>query len=92
MREWNPFAEIRPQHLDRVLVPHRGEFRLTAMPGGRTLLEGTTWYRNQMWPSAYWRLWSDPIIQRIHRTVLEHIRHSAKEGSRRPLGKLILMD
>ena len=82
MREWNPFAELHPPHLDYVLVAHRGEFRLTRMSGGRTLLEGTTWYRNQMWPSAYWRLWSDPIIHRIHRIVLEHIRRSAEARSR----------
>ncbi len=82
MREWNPFAEIHPPHLDHALVAHRGEFRLTRMSGGRTLLEGTTWYRNHMWPSAYWRLWSDPIIHRIHRTVLEHIRRSAEAASR----------
>ena len=72
-----------PPHLDHALVSHRGEFRLTGMPGGRTLLEGTTWYRNHMWPSAYWRLWSDAIIHRIHRTVLEHIRRSAEAESRR---------
>jgi hypothetical protein len=82
MQEWNPFAEIHPPHLQHVLVAHRGEFRLTRMSGGRTLLEGTTWYRNQMWPTAYWRLWSDSIIHRIHRTVLEHIRRSAEAGSR----------
>jgi hypothetical protein len=83
MQEWNPFAEIHPPHLDDALVAHRGEFRLTGMPGGRTLLEGTTWYRNHMWPTAYWRLWSDSIIHQIHRTVLEHIRHSAEAESRR---------
>lgn len=80
MREWNPFAEIHPPHLDRFLVSRRGEFRLTPIAGGRTLLEGTTWYQHHMWPAAYWKLWSDLIIHRIHRRVLEHIKRSAEAG------------
>ena len=78
MREWNPFAEIHPPHLDRFLVSRRGEFRLVPLAGGRTRLEGTTWYQHHMWPAAYWRLWSDQIIHRIHRQVLEHIKRSAE--------------
>jgi hypothetical protein len=80
MREWNPIAEIHPPHLDHFLVADRGEFRLTPLPSGRTRLTGTTWYRHNLWPAAYWRLWSDLIIHRIHRRVLEHIRRSAEAG------------
>jgi hypothetical protein len=78
MREWNPLGEIHPPHLDRFLVAHRGEFRLTELPGGRTLLQGTTWYEHNLWPAGYWRLWSDPIIHQIHRRVLEHIKRAAE--------------
>jgi hypothetical protein len=77
MREWNPIAEIHPPHLDHFLVAERGEFRLAPLPSGRTRLAGTTWYRHNLWPAAYWKLWSDLIIHRIHRSVLEHIRRSA---------------
>jgi hypothetical protein len=91
MREWNPFAEIHPPHLDNVLVAHRGEFRLTELSGRRTLLRGTTWYRNHMWPSAYWRLWSDAIIHRIHRTVLEHIRRSAQTEQKTIVRTLLII-
>ena len=80
MREWNPFVEIHPPHLDGFLVAHRGEFRLAATADGRTLLEGTTWYEHHFWPAAYWRLWSDAIIHRIHHRVLEHIKQSAERG------------
>jgi hypothetical protein len=31
-----------------------------------------------MWPSAYWRVFSDEIIHRIHLRVLEHIRVRAE--------------
>jgi uncharacterized membrane protein YhaH (DUF805 family) len=78
MQEWNSFAEIHPPHLDRFLVSQRGEFRLTPLARGRTRLEGTTWYQHHMWPAAYWKLWSDLIIHRIHLRVLEHIKRSAE--------------
>jgi uncharacterized membrane protein YhaH (DUF805 family) len=74
MREWNPFFEIHPPHLDGFLVAKRGQFELTALPGGRTLLKGNTLYQHGLWPAAYWRLWSDPIIHRIHDRVLRHIK------------------
>ena len=74
LREWTPYAEIHPAHLDNYLVSRQGQFLLTALPNGRTRLEGTTWYENRMWPADYWRPWSDWIIHRIHRRVLEHIQ------------------
>jgi uncharacterized membrane protein YhaH (DUF805 family) len=85
MEELSPF-HIHPPHLDNFLVSHRGQFRLERLPDGRTRLEGTTWYTNRMWPADYWNLWSDAIIHRIHRRVLDHVRALAeaeqKAGSR----------
>jgi hypothetical protein len=78
LREWSPF-DIHPPHLDHYLVSHRGQFHLVPLPGGRTRLEGTTWYSNHMWPAAYWQLWSDAIIHRIHLRVLRHIRGLAEQ-------------
>jgi hypothetical protein len=77
MREWSPY-HIHPAHLDHYLVSRKGQFALKALPGGRTRLVGTTWYSNRMWPAAYWHLWSDYIIQRIHARVLTHIRSLAE--------------
>lgn len=77
MHEWTPY-HIHPPHLDRYLVSKQGQFLLERLADGRTRLEGTTWYTNRMWPAAYWNLWSDSIIQRIHRRVLEHIRRLAE--------------
>jgi len=76
LREWSPF-DIHPPHLDHYLQSRRGQFRLMSLPGSRTRLEGTTWYTNRMWPAAYWQWWSDYVIQRIHRRVLEHIKTRA---------------
>ncbi len=75
MREWSWFDEIHPPHLHGFLVSQAGEFRLVALPGDRTRLEGATWYRHGMWPAAYWRLWSDAFIHTIHLRVLHHVRN-----------------
>ncbi|CAN5906950.1 hypothetical protein BH23PLA1_BH23PLA1_37900 [soil metagenome] len=74
MREWSPIADIHPPHLDNYLVARRGQFLLEPLPGGRTRLEGTTWYHHNMWPSEYWKLWSDQVIRRIHLQVLRHVQ------------------
>src|SRR5205085_9428407 len=73
MRELSPY-DIHPPHLHNYLVSERGQFRLEKLEDGRTLLEGTTWYTNRMWPEPYWGVWSDYIIHRIHGRVLEHVK------------------
>lgn len=73
LEEWTPYERITPPHLRGFLVSRGGQFRLVPLPGGRTRLEGTTWYRHTMWPAAYWRLWSDHIIHEIHLRVLRYI-------------------
>ena len=74
-----PF-NIHPKHLDNFLVSRKGQFLLTPLPGGRTRLEGTTWYTHNLWPSAYWQVWSDFIIHRIHERVLVHIKGLAESS------------
>ena len=82
MREWSPYTELSPKHLHGYLISRQGEFRLTRLPGNRTLLEGTSWYQHGLWPAEYWRWWSDAIIHRIHMRVLNHIRTLAEaDGS-----------
>jgi hypothetical protein len=78
MQEWSPY-HIHPAHLDHYLNSREGQFLLEALPDGRTRLVGTTWYSNRMWPAAYWNLWSDYIIHRIHGRVLEHIQKLSEE-------------
>jgi len=80
MQEWTPYEDLRPAHLDGFLESHGGQFRLTPLPGGRTRLEGTTWYYHHMWPATYWRWWSDYIIQTIHLRVLRHVKHLSESA------------
>lgn len=78
MREWSPYGAIKTPHLDDYLVSRGGQFHLTELPDGRTLLEGTTWYEVRIFPESYWRAMSDMIIHRIHRRVLDHVKHLAE--------------
>ncbi len=74
MQEWTPYREVHPVHLDGYLESRAGQFQLVPLDGGRTLLEGTTWYYHRLWPSKYWQLWSDYIIHTIHPRVLDHVK------------------
>lgn len=80
MDELSPYASIRPPHMDGFILSERGEFLLQSLPGGKTRVTGTTWYRNRMYPSAYWQIWSDAIIHRIHLRVLRHIRNISESS------------
>ena len=85
MEEWTPYRHIEPPHLRGFLVSQAGQFHLVRLENGRTRLEGTTWYRHSLWPAFYWKQWSDTIIHRIHRRVLEHIREESEASSGTPV-------
>jgi hypothetical protein len=74
MRETGLYGTVNPKHLNGYYVSKQGQFELTALPGGRTLVTGTSWYQHGLWPAEYWRWWSDAVVHHIHRRVLEHIR------------------
>jgi uncharacterized membrane protein YhaH (DUF805 family) len=74
MREWSPYEVVHAPHLHGGAQSLRGEFKLTRLPGERTRLEGTTWYRLKMAPNMYWSLYGDYAIHVIHQRVLSHIR------------------
>jgi hypothetical protein len=79
MTEMMLWPGLQPPHVDQYLLARGGQFRLTPLPSGvGTRLEGTTWYTHRIWPEAYWGIWSDSIIHRIHERVLEHIRREAE--------------
>jgi hypothetical protein len=78
MRELSPYPHLVTAHLKGYLNAEHGQFRLVQLRDGSTLLIGTTWYRDAVWPTAYWRLWSDAFIHTIHRRVLDHIKHLAE--------------
>jgi Polyketide cyclase / dehydrase and lipid transport len=78
MRELSPYRGIHPLHLDGYLRSRRGEFRLIPLAGGRTRLEGRTWYELDMAPAIYWESITDAVIHSIHRRVLDHIKRESE--------------
>lgn len=80
MREMGLYGPIHPKHLDGYYISKEGQFELTPLPGGRTLVVGTSWYQHGLWPAAYWRWWSDAVVHHIHQRVLEHIRVLSENG------------
>ncbi len=86
MRELSPYPGLETPHLHGYMVSRRGEFRLEALPGGRTRLVGTTWYQHHLWPGAYWAVFADAIVHRIHMRVLRHIKIVSELAARRARG------
>jgi len=76
------FWDIDAPHLHDYFVSKQGQFKLTVLPNGKTLLEGTTWYYHNIKPTFYWQLWSDHIIHKIHDRVLTHIKKNAEDGKK----------
>ena len=85
MEEWTPYHEIHPAHLHGFWRSQEGQFKLIPLPGGRTRLEGTTWYYHHLWPARYWQVWSDYIIHRIHPArYIEHVKNLAENDKGHP--------
>lgn len=76
------FREVDAPHLHNYFVSQQGQFALSTLPNGHTLLVGTTWYTHDIKPGFYWKLWSDHIIHTIHLRVLKHIKSNAENQSR----------
>ena len=87
MNELSPYPSLHPPHLDGFFRSRHGQFLLTALPDGRTQLDGTTWYDQNLWPNRYWRVWSDYLVHRIHLRVLEHIKAEAEAAQLAALTK-----
>jgi hypothetical protein len=80
LKELGFYNNIQPNHLYGYWVSKGGQFKLTRLSNGHTLLEGTTWYINKIEPGFYWTLWSDYIVHKIHERVLEHIKVHAEQS------------
>ena len=79
MVELSPY-DIHPRHLDGYFMPERAEFTLTSNADGSTTLQGRSWYRNAMWPGAYWKLWSDKILHDVHDGVFKHLKRLSESA------------
>jgi hypothetical protein len=80
MFELTPYRHIHPPHLDGAFLSTRGEFELVELSDGGTRLIGRTWYTLDIRPHAYWTIWSDWLVHRIHQRVLRHIKRLAEDA------------
>jgi len=80
MREWSPYPGVNPPHLAGYFRATHGEFRLLALTGNRTRLEGRTRYVVDMFPQSYWTLPAGRLVAMIHTRVLRHIKAVAEEA------------
>jgi hypothetical protein len=76
------FYDINAPHLHDYFVSKQGQFKLTKLDNGNTLLEGTTWYYHDIKPAFYWKLWSGYIIHKIHLRVLTHIKDATEQEAK----------
>lgn len=82
MKEIN-FWDINAPHLHDYFVSKQGQFKLTRLSNGKTLLEGTTWYYHNIKPAIYWQIWSNHIIHKIHERVLTHIKANSENAKKK---------
>ncbi len=80
MSELSPYRHVNAPHLEGYMVSRRGEFRLTPLPGGRTRLEGSTWYTLAIFPEGYWVVPAELLLHGIHGRVLRHIKDLSERG------------
>lgn len=79
LQELSPYQHVYAPHLHGFFRSTRGEFRLIPLAGGRTRLEGRTWYQLDIHPRGYWRFITDRIISQIHERVLRQVAREAAE-------------
>lgn len=81
MKEKNPFYDIHPPHERGSFKVHWGEFRLEPLSGGRTRLTGTSQYSYNIYPAAYWGLWTDTVAEQIHVRMMNEIKRRVEAAN-----------
>lgn len=81
MTELSPYRHVQAPHLEGYMVSRGGEFRLVPLDGGRTRLEGSTFYTLSIFPEAYWVVFGEGLLHAIHGRVLRHIKHLSESPS-----------
>ncbi|MCF6132396.1 hypothetical protein [Flavobacterium wongokense] len=78
MKEWNPYCIMHPPHLDGYFKSYKGQFKLKRVGNNVTLLEGTNWYKVDIYPQFYWQPWVNAVIHKVHNRVLENIKKESE--------------
>jgi hypothetical protein len=78
MVETSPYGQVQTKHLKGYFECLRGQFLLERMPGNKSLLIGSTWYKSRYAPDIYWTLWNDTIVEEVHQRVMREIKRQAE--------------
>lgn len=81
MSEINPFGPVEAAHTFNYFKVHHGRFILTLLPNGRTRVDGTSWFQQDLWPQAYWLPITRRVVKAVHERVLEHIKQLAENSA-----------
>jgi len=81
LRELSPYRHVYAPHVKGFFKAQRGEFRLVPLAGGRTRLEGSTWYTLQLYPQGYWRPIAEWLLTRIHERVLQQVKTESESAA-----------
>ena len=81
MIELNPIAGVKAAHLVGNFTVQSGEFDLIPLPNGHTQLVGTSQYSFRLAPSPYWALWTDTIVEQVHKRVMGEIKRRAERNN-----------
>ncbi len=79
MTETHPFGEVKAVHDQDYFTCKRGRFVLISLPGGRTRVEGTSWFQHDLWPQFYWAPLTKEVVHEVHERVLQHIKKLAEQ-------------
>ena len=74
IKETNPFGEVHAPHDQDYYQVNWGEFKLESLPGGRTLVTGTSSYQYNLYPAWYWQLITNTVVEQIHVRMMGEIK------------------
>ena len=80
MQETNPFGQVEAPHAEGYFQCLKGRFVLTPLPGGRTGVEGTSWFQHDLWPQFYWAPITREVVREVQTRVLTHIKALAERS------------
>lgn len=81
MKEWSIYGDIDAPHIAGYFACESGVIELEEVPGEGTIITGTTHCLQDLGPTRYWSLWSERIIDGLHRHVFEDIRSRAEAAA-----------
>jgi hypothetical protein len=78
MKELTFYDSLEAPHLKGYFEASYGEFEIEPLSKDQCRLIARTQYRSRITPAFYWQLWSDYLVNTMHRHVLNDIKQLAE--------------